>query len=132
MLGFALGISALASLLFGLVPALSASRLDLHSVLKEGGRGGSGPRRAGRSALLVAEVALAMVLLVGAGLMLRGFLRELREVPGFDTERLLTGEVLLAGPRYVDKTQPDTSLRDAGVRGVLRTGARARAGASPA
>jgi putative ABC transport system permease protein len=109
VLGFALGISVLASLLFGLVPALSASRLDLHTVLKEGGRGGSGTRRVGRSALLVAEVALAMVLLVGAGLMLRGFLRELREIPGFDTERLLTGEVLLAGPRYVDKTQPGTS-----------------------
>ena len=73
----------MSSLLFGLMPALRASRLDLNDVLKEGGRGGSGTRRRGRAALLVAEVALAMVLLVGAGLMLRGFLREQSGLPGF-------------------------------------------------
>jgi hypothetical protein len=84
VLGFALAISVVSSLVFGLLPALQASRLDLNEVLKEGGRGGSGTRRRGRSALLVAEVALAMVLLVGAGLMMRGFLREQSELPGFD------------------------------------------------
>ncbi len=110
VLGFALVISVVSSLLFGLVPALQASRLDLNEVLKEGGRGGSGTRRRGRSALLVAEVALAMVLLVGAGLMLRGFLREQSELPGFDTERLLTGEILLGGTRYFDKTPQDMNL----------------------
>src|SRR5919112_4393414 len=61
--GFALGISVLSSLVFGLLPALRASRVDLNEVLKEGGRGSSGARR-GRGALLVAEVALSMVLLV--------------------------------------------------------------------
>ena len=110
VLGFALAISVFSSLLFGLLPALQASRLDLNEVLKEGGRGGSGTRRRGRSALLVAEVALAMVLLVGAGLMMRGFLREQSELPGFDTERLLTGEILLGGTRYFDKTPQDMNL----------------------
>jgi putative ABC transport system permease protein len=110
VLGFALAISVVSSLLFGLVPALRASRLDLHDVLKEGGRGGSGTRRRGRAALLVAEVALSMVLLVGAGLMVRGFLREQSDLPGFSTERLVTGEVLLGGTRYFDKTPQDMNL----------------------
>ena len=110
VLGFALAISVVSSLLFGLVPALRASRLDLNDILKEGGRGGSGTRRRGRAALLVAEVALAMVLLVGAGLMLRGFLREQDTLPGFDTERLLTAEILLGGTRYFDKTPQDMNL----------------------
>ena len=79
-------------------------------MLKEGGRGGSGTRRRGRSALLVAEVALAMVLLLGAGLMMRGFMREQSTLPGFSTERLVTGEVLLGGTRYFDKTPQDMNL----------------------
>jgi putative ABC transport system permease protein len=110
VLGFALAISVLSSLVFGVVPAWRASRLDLNDVLKEGGRGGSGTRRRGRAALLVTEVALAMVLLVGAGLMLRGFLREQDTLPGFDTERLLTTEILLGGTRYFEKTPQDMNL----------------------
>ena len=110
VLGFAILISVFSSLLFGLIPALQASRVDLNSVLKEGGRGRSGTRRRGRAALLVAEVALAMVLLVGAGLMLRGFLREQSDLPGFPTERLVTGEILLGGTRYFDKTPQDMNL----------------------
>ena len=110
VLAFALGVSVLSSLLFGLVPALKASRVDVNDVLKEGGRGGSGARRGGRSALLVAEVSLAMVLLVGAGLMMRGFMREQSSLPGFSTERLVTGEVLLGGTRYFDKTPQDMNL----------------------
>jgi putative ABC transport system permease protein len=110
VLGFALAISVLSSLLFGLIPALSATRVDLNDVLREGGRGGSGTRRRGRGALLVAEVALAMVLLVGAGLMLRGFLREQSDLPGFDTDRLLTAEILLGGTKYFDKTPQDLNV----------------------
>jgi putative ABC transport system permease protein len=110
VLGFALAISVASSLLFGLVPALQASRVDLNEVLKEGGRGARGTRRRGRSALLVAEVALAMVLLVGAGLMMRGFLREQSDLPGFPTDRLMTGEILLGGTRYFDKTPQDMNL----------------------
>jgi putative ABC transport system permease protein len=107
VLGFALGISVLSSLVFGLLPALRASRVDLNEVLKEGGRGSSGGGRRGRSALLVAEVALSMVLLVGAGLMVRAFLHERRELPGFDTTRLLTADILLGGTKYFNKTPQD-------------------------
>jgi predicted permease len=110
VLAFALAISVVSSLIFGLIPALQASRVDLASVLKEGGRGGTGAHRRGRSALLVAEVSLAMVLLVGAGLMMRGFMTEQGQLPGFDTERLVTGEILLGGTRYFDKTPQDMNL----------------------
>jgi len=110
VLAFALGISVVSSLLFGLIPALQASRVDVNDVLKEGGRGGSGTRRRGRSILLVAEVSLAMVLLLGAGLMMRGFMREQSNLPGFSTERLVTGEILLGGTRYFDKTPQDMNL----------------------
>jgi putative ABC transport system permease protein len=110
VLAFALGISVVSSLLFGLIPALQASRVDLSGVLKEGGRGGGGGHRRGRSALLVAEVSLAMVLLVGAGLMMRGFMTEQSQLPGFSTERLVTGEILLGGTRYFDKTPQDMNL----------------------
>ena len=110
VLAFALAISVFSSLLFGLIPALQASRVDVNDVLKEGGRGGSGTRRRGRSALLVAEVSLAMVLLLGAGLMMRGFMNEQSKLPGFSTERLVTGEVLLGGTRYFDKTPQDMNL----------------------
>ncbi|HYT76686.1 MAG TPA: ABC transporter permease [Vicinamibacterales bacterium] len=110
VLGFALAISIASSVVFGLMPALRASRVDLNDVLKEGARGSSGGGRRGRSALLVAEVALSMVLLVGAGLMMRGFLREQRDLPGFDTTRLLTADILLGGTKYFDKTPQDMNL----------------------
>ena len=107
VLGFALLISVASSLVFGLLPALRASRVDLNEVLKEGGRGGSGGRRRGRSALLVAEVALSMVLLVGAGLMMHGFLGEQSQLPGFPVERLLTADILLGG-RSTSTRRPRT------------------------
>ncbi len=110
VLGFAFAISVGSSLVFGLLPAMRASRADLNDVLKEGARGSSGKGRGGRSALLVAEVALSMVLLVGAGLMMRGFLREQRDLPGFDTTRLLTADILLGGTKYFDKTPQDMNL----------------------
>jgi putative ABC transport system permease protein len=110
VLGFAVAISVGSSIVFGLLPALRASRADLSEVLKEGARGSSSTGRRGRSALLVAEVALSMVLLVGAGLMMRGFLREQRDLPGFDTTRLLTADILLGGTKYFDKTPQDMNL----------------------
>jgi putative ABC transport system permease protein len=110
VLAFALAISVASSVVFGLMPALRASRVDLNEILKEGARGSSGGGRRGRSALLVAEVALSMVLLVGAGLMMRGFLREQRDLPGFDTTRLLTADILLGGTKYFDKTPQDMNL----------------------
>jgi putative ABC transport system permease protein len=110
VLSFALAISIGSSLLFGLIPALRASRVDLNDVLKEGARGSSGGRRRGRSLLLVAEVALSMVLLVGAGLMMRSFLGEQRKLPGFDTTRLLTADIMLSGAKYASKTPEDNNL----------------------
>ncbi len=107
VLGFALAVSVGSSLVFGLVPALRASRVDLVEVLKEGGRSGTGGRRRGRSALLVAEVGLSMVLLVGAGLMMRALLREQGSLPGFDTHNLMSADILLGGTRYFEKTPAD-------------------------
>jgi predicted permease len=110
VLAFALTISVASSLVFGLVPAIRTSRVDLNEVLKEGTRSVGGGRRRGRNVLLVAEVSLSMVLLVGAGLMLRGFVREQRDLPGFDTDRLLTADILLGGTKYFDKTPDDLNL----------------------
>jgi len=110
VLAFALVVSVASSLVFGLLPALRASRVDLNDVLKEGGRGGSGTRQRGRAALLVAEVGLSMVLLVGAGLMMGAFMREQKELPGFDTRNVLTADILLGGTRYFDKTAEDMNV----------------------
>jgi putative ABC transport system permease protein len=110
VLAFALVVSIASSLVFGLLPALRASRVDLNDVLKEGGRGGSGTRQRGRAALLVAEVGLSMVLLVGAGLMMRAFLREQKDLPGFETRHILTADILLGGTRYFDKTPEDMNV----------------------
>ena len=107
---FALVVSVTSSLVFGLLPALRASRVDLNDVLKEGGRGSGGGRKRGRNALLVAEVGLSMVLLVGASLMIRAFLREQSDLPGFDTKGLLTADILLGGTKYFDKTPQDMNL----------------------
>jgi putative ABC transport system permease protein len=110
VLGFALAISILSSLIFGLIPALRTSHLDLNEVFKDAAPGAGGGRRRGRTSLVVVEVALSMVLLVGAGLMLRGFLHEQRELPGFNTDGLLTADILLGGTKYFDKTPADMNL----------------------
>ena len=92
VLVFALGVSILTGLLFGVLPALRVSRLDVNSVLKEGGgRSGSGLRHNRvRNVLVVAEMALAVILLVGAALMIRTF-AGLRSVqPGFETHNVIT------------------------------------------
>jgi putative ABC transport system permease protein len=99
VLAFALGLSISTGLLFGLVPALQASRADLNQVLKEGGRGAEGRHRL-RGLLVVSETALALVLLAGAGLMLRSLLALQGTSPGFRSERLLTLEFRLPPARY--------------------------------
>ena len=101
VLTFAFGVSALTGILFGIVPALQASKLDVTSALKEGGRSGEGHRRtSARSLLLIGEVALSLMLLVGAGLLIKSFLR-LQEVRrGFNAHNVLTAHLALQGPQY--------------------------------
>ncbi|MGE0882127.1 MAG: ABC transporter permease [Blastocatellales bacterium] len=96
-LAFTFAISMITTLLFGLVPALAASRPDLNSVLKEGGRGTTGGHRRLREALVVAEIALALVLLVGSGLLMNSFLKLQAVDSGFNKKNLLTATVSLAG-----------------------------------
>ncbi|HYY35667.1 MAG TPA: ABC transporter permease [Candidatus Binatia bacterium] len=101
VLTFALGVSALTGILFGIVPALQASKLDVTSALKEGGRTCEGHRRSSaRSLLLVGEVALSLMLLVGAGLLIKSFLR-LQEIrPGFNAHNVLIANLALPYPKY--------------------------------
>jgi putative ABC transport system permease protein len=108
VLTFAFGISAVTGILFGLVPALQASKLDVTSSLKEGGRTGEGHRRtSARNLLLIGEVALSLMLLVGAGLMIKSFLR-LQEVrPGFNPHNALLVMVSLPGAKYKEQQRPE-------------------------
>jgi putative ABC transport system permease protein len=101
---FTLGISLVAAMLFGLAPAAQVSRLDLNRALREEGRGlapGSGGARVQR-ALVVSEVALAVVLVIAAGLLLRSFDQLLRIDPGFNVKNLLTVNINLPASRYQD------------------------------
>ncbi|MDX2044539.1 MAG: ABC transporter permease [Acidobacteriota bacterium] len=104
VLGFSFLVILLTGVVFGLVPALEASNLKLSETLKEAGRSLSGTLRSQRlrSALVVAEVALALVLLVGAGLLIRSFLRLQNLGTGFNAENVLTLRVSLPGRKYND------------------------------
>ncbi len=102
VLVFTLGVSVFTGVLFGLIPAFNASRTDLNATLKESGlRAGSGLRQnKARSILVVTEMALALVLLVGAALLIRTF-GALRSVdPGFDARNVLTMQMSLTGTRF--------------------------------
>jgi predicted permease len=102
VLTFGLGVTTLVGLVVGLVPALRASRSDLRSALQRSAGGATGGRQLMRRALVVAEVALAFVLLAEAGLLMRSLQRLFAISPGFDTERLLTMQVSVSGRRFGD------------------------------
>ena len=128
VLGFTIGITLLTTLLFGLVPALQSSKPDLMATLKEGGqKGGSASGRV-RNTLVVAEVALALVLVIGAGLMIRSFLRLQRVDPGFNPNNVLMFSIALPGARYPEDSQAVTFFDQAEQRikalpGVVEVGA---------
>jgi putative ABC transport system permease protein len=94
---FTLTISIATGILFGLAPALKAARTDFHEGLKAGGRGIASARSFTRSTLVVAEVALSMILLVGAGLLIRSFARLASVDPGFDAPHVLTMQLATGG-----------------------------------
>jgi len=107
VLFFTLAVSFIAAIVFGLVPSALSARTDLAKTLKEGGRG-TGSSRVGRrlrSVLVTSEVALALVLLVGSGLLLRSFAKILDIQPGFDPANLLTMRVSLPSAIYSNPTQ---------------------------
>src|SRR5262249_42659053 len=107
VLGFTLGISLLTALLAGIAPILEAKRHHLHESLKDGARSGvSGLRQnRARGLLVIAEVALSLILLVGAGLLLQSFVRLQRADPGFQAQNTLTFRVPLSGRRYPEQSQ---------------------------
>jgi putative ABC transport system permease protein len=103
VLGFALCVSLLNGLAFGLAPAIQASKPDLNETLKEGGRGSQGVvRNRIRSSLIVSEVALALILLAGAGLLLNSFIRLSNVPPGINPKNALTMQISLPDKKYPD------------------------------
>ena len=115
VLAFTLGVSLFTGILFGLFPAIGASRPDLNSTLKESSnRAGTGFHQSKvRSLLVVSEIALAMVLLIGAALLIRTFLALHKVNPGFDPHNILTMEMSLTGDRF---------QKTAGVAELVRNG----------
>jgi predicted permease len=108
---FTLGASLFAGILFGLAPALKTSRVDLHEVLKEGGRGSSGVRHRLQGVFVVAEVALALVLLVGAGLMIRSLTSLWRVNPGFNPSHAITFSLSLPASLATSTAETRARLR---------------------
>jgi putative ABC transport system permease protein len=113
VLVFTVVICAVTSVLFGLVPALRAASTDPQEHLKAGGRSGSaGDRHGARNLLIVAEVALSVVLLVGAGLLIRSFLALQRVDPGFDASDVLTFELSMPSGKYPGGAARRSFLRE--------------------
>ncbi|MFL6594190.1 MAG: ADOP family duplicated permease [Chthoniobacterales bacterium] len=129
VLAFTFGISLVTGVLFGLVPALQASRPDLNDALKEGSRGSTGGRSGRlRNTFVVAEVSLALVLLICAGLMIRSFMRLQSVNTGFVADNVLTLRVQLPKKKYAEPHQvidffKQAQERIAAIPGVQSVGA---------
>jgi predicted permease len=104
VIAYALGLTLITGVLFGLAPAVGATRMNMVEALKEGGQrsGGSTAASRIRNALLVTQVAMAMVLVIAAGLLIRTFYSMQRADAGFDVTRVVTFELLLPTPKYAD------------------------------
>jgi putative ABC transport system permease protein len=105
VLGFTLLLTLMTGIIFGVVPALQASNPNLNETLKEGGRGTTGGHHRIRSSLVVVEVALALILLVCSGLLIRSFVRLQKVSPGFNTDNALAVNVSLPGRKYPNQDQ---------------------------
>jgi predicted permease len=128
---FALGVSLLTGIVFGMVPAIQASKPDLNETLKDGGRSGTGARQAIRSILVISEIAIALVLLIGAGLMIRSFMALNQVDAGFDTKNVLTMDISLSpnayeGPKtrnfykqFLEKVRNTAGVQSAAVTDLL-------------
>jgi predicted permease len=114
VLAFTLALTLFTGLVIGVAPALAASRTELQTALKEGGRSGQQGQqhRRLRSALVVGEIALSLVLLVGAGLLLRSFERVLSTQPGFQPEQVLTASLSLPESQYKQAAQTRDFYRE--------------------
>ena len=115
VLGFAIALTTVIGLVVGLVPALQASRRDPHAALQQSSRSTSGTHQLTRRALVVAEVALALVLLVSAGLLLRSLKRVFAIDPGFSASHVLTMQVQASGHKFHDRqfaAEERTKLQD--------------------
>ena len=115
VLAFTLGVSVITGILFGVAPVWRAIKVDLNTSLKAGGRSGQSDgglhlnRHSLRGLLVVSELTISLMLLIGAGLLIRSFVRLQNVPPGFTTDRVLTMEVAATGPKYRDK-KPEVSF----------------------
>jgi predicted permease len=105
VMGFSVSVSIVASTLFGLAPALETSRVDIVETLKEGARGSAGGRKLLRESMVAFEVCISLVLLIGAGLLVRSFVRLQHTSPGFQSENVLTAFVSLPVAQYKEPAQ---------------------------
>jgi predicted permease len=125
---FAVALSLLTGIIFGLLPALSASRPQTSEVLKAGGRSPGGVKHAARRALVVTEVALASLTLVGAGLVIKSFITIASQPLGFETDNRLTFSVVIPAARYDTSDKRRQALEEIerrleGIPGVRSVGA---------
>jgi predicted permease len=134
VLAFTLGLSISTGVLFGLAPAWRVVRLDANSSLKAGGRSGQSDsglymkRHRLRGLLVISEIALSLILLIGAGLLMRSFIRLQKVPPGFTTDHVLTMQVVVTGSKYHDEPvlagfYRDVEGRIAHLPGVVAEGA---------
>ena len=113
VLAFIITVCTLSAIVSGLIPALASTRLNLNEFLKEGGRSGSAGARSHRlqALLVVAEVALAVVAIAGAGLFIRSYSQAMAIRPGFDSSGILTGQLYLRADGFSSEQIVQTSLR---------------------
>jgi putative ABC transport system permease protein len=111
VIGFSFLVAVVTGLAFGMAPAIQISRPDLHDTLKEGGRGSTSGRHRMRNVLIVSEVAIALVLLVGAGLMIKSFQRLLQVDMGFHADKTLTLRMTAPSTSYKDNAALESFYR---------------------